>query len=687
MPAEVITAKPPVPPGPPIAKTVDTVAHDFGLDVADPYRWMEGSHNDDFATWLLAQGDWAAKQLAKLPGRDKLRARVTELGLGVTAVWGVQVAGDRMLYSTLPAGKQLAKLMVRDAKGDRVLIDPETLGTADTHASLNAYSISPDGKLVAYVIAMGGGEIGAMHVMDLATGKDLPEMAPPQPGADPFKGWVEKLHELGKPVDADITVLGRNPEATFKLAASELPGMWIAPDSQWMVVQSGGAHSETHVAVAKLSELDTKGTSKTPWREVADFPDGIEGAMEHGDRLYMATYKDAPNRKIISVPFAKPELAKARVEIPEDPDASLVNYTQARDAIYVVHNVNGRARLSRWPWKGKLEPIALPTDGWVHDLSSDPLKDGLTMQVEDWLHPGRYYRYEPKTKQLAPIALESKSDAVSDRVVAEEVEAASADGTKVPLTILHLKDIAFDGSHPTVVGAYAGYGVSQNPGFSATRLAWLERGGVLAVCHARGGGEKGKRWQDDGSHDKKLNGIRDLVACSQYLVDHKYTSTAKLGIEGGSMGGVIVGRALTERPDLFAAVHVAVGIVNPLRILAADNGANQVSELGDPSTEPGYKSILEMDPYTHVKAGTAYPAVIFTIGLNDKRVAPWMTGKMSARMMAATTSKKPILVRVEGDAGHGIGSTRDQAFAERADVWAFMLAAFGDPDFAPPADR
>jgi prolyl oligopeptidase len=184
-----------------------------------------------------------------------------------------------------------------------------------------------------------------------------------------------------------------------------------------------------------------------------------------------------------------------------------------------------------------------------------------------------------------------------------------------------------------------------------------------------------------------MNGIRDLIACSQYLVDHKYTSTAKLGIEGGSMGGVIVGRAMTERPDLFAAVHIGVGILNPLRILAADNGANQISELGDPATEAGYKSILEMDPYTHVKPATAYPAVIFTIGLNDKRVAPWMTGKMAARMLAATTSKKPILVRVEGDAGHGIGSTRDQAFAERADVWSFMLWAYGDPDFAPPAGR
>jgi prolyl oligopeptidase len=217
-------------------------------------------------------------------------------------------------------------------------------------------------------------------------------------------------------------------------------------------------------------------------------------------------------------------------------------------------------------------------------------------------------------------------------------------------------------------------------------MAWIERGGIFAVCHVRGGGEKGYHWQEDGSRERKMNGIHDLEACGDYLVEHGYTSRSHLAAQGGSMGGILVGRALTDRPDLFAAVHVAVGAVNPLRTLAAENGANQKVELGDPETEAGFRSIYAMDPYLHVQSGTAYPATIFTVGLNDKRVAPWMTGKMAAAMQTANASGKPVLVRIDDDAGHGVGSTRDQLFAERADVYAFLLAAMGDPDFQPAAE-
>jgi prolyl oligopeptidase len=380
--------------------------------------------------------------------------------------------------------------------------------------------------------------------------------------------------------------------------------------------------------------------------------------------------------------MAKPDLAQARVEIAEDPNATLAGMYGARDALYLLHQANGLARLSRWTWQGKATPIALPYAGWAPDLATDLAKDGITFQLEGWLRPGTYFAYNAAKKQVAATGLASSTNADVSMIVAEEVEATSADGTKVPLSILHRKDAALDGTHPTLLYAYGGYGSSQLPGFSASRVAWVERGGVYAIAHVRGGGEKGRRWQDDGSRDKKLTGVRDFIACAQYLVDTKYTSPQKLAAQGTSMGGVLVGRALTERPDLFAAVQLAVGIVNPLRILQAENGANQKGELGDPATEAGYRSIAEMDPYLHVKPGTAYPAVIFTIGLNDHRVAPWMTSKMAARLRAATTSKRPILIRVDTKAGHGVGSTREQGFAERADVWSFFLQTFGEPEFA-----
>ncbi len=670
---------------------------------------MEGVDNGELATWLRAQGDDAARQLAGLPGRDRLRTRVRELGMGVTAVFDVQLGGERIFYKVLPAGEQLANLAVRDRDGkDRVLVAPAQLGTPEAHVAVHAYSASPDGKLVAYVLATGGGELGALHVMDVATGKDLPDrieriwgegaaawlpdtsgffytqLPVPTPGVDPMSGQTARMHKLGQPVDKDIAILGREPTATMKLLPEEWPGLWAPRGTGYVMAFVGGAHSEQRVAIAKLTELDLTGASKTPWREVAGYADGVEGAVVHGDRLYFSSYKDAPNRRLLSVPLGKPDLAHARVELAEVPDEPLVGWNSARDAVYIVHRANGRARLSRWPWHGKPTPIALPLDGWIPDVATDLGRDGVVLQVEGWLAPGAYYRYDAKKNALAPIQLASTSSADGSALAVDEVEVKAPDGTGVPLTILHAKGIALDGSHPTLLYGYGAYGASQSPGFSAPRLAWLERGGVFAIAHVRGGGERGRRWQDDGSREHKMTGVRDFIACGQYLIDHGYTSAGKLAAQGASMGGILVGRAITEAPALFAAANVGVGFVDPVRLLAAENGANQKLELGDPETEAGYRSLLEMDPYQHVTPGHAYPAVIFTVGLNDHRVAPWMTAKMAARMRAATTSKRPIMVRVESDAGHGIGSTRDQAFAERADVWSFFLSVFGDPDFIAP---
>jgi prolyl oligopeptidase len=700
-PAVAPAPAPPPPAGPPVARTVDVVDHQFGLTVPDPYRWMEGIGNTEYTTWLAAQGAWAKTELAKLAKRDELFARIRELGLGLGAVYGVQIQAARTIYSELPAGAQLAKLMTRDGQTPRVLLDPEKLGTGDKHASLNAYSLSPDGKYVGYVIAMGGGEVGQVHVMDVATGKELADveepvwgefapgwlpdskaffyiqMVKPGEGGDPMQNMIARYHKLGDPVAKDVTILGREPDAPFKLLPQEFPGLWIEPSSPWVIAQVGGARSESRIAIAKVSELDLSGKGKTPWKIVAQYEDAVESVFPHDGRLWVSTYKDAPNRKLISVPLANPDLAKARVELAEDPQANLAEWSPARDGIYLVHDHGGLAQLSRMPWGGKPAPIALPEAGWASGMITDMKRDGATFSFNTWLKPGAYFAYDPKTKQVAATGLASTSKFIDAKIVATEVEAPSKDGAQVPLSILHYKDIALDGSHATLISGYAAYGSSTHPYFSTGRIAWLERGGVYAICHARGGGEKGHKWQDDGSREHKLNGIADVIACGEYLVAHHYTTPQHQAIEGGSMGGILMGRTLDERPDLFAAVHIAVGAVNPLRILAAENGANQIGELGDPSTEAGYKSILAYDPYLNVGPQTAYPAVIFTIGLNDHRVAPWMTGKMAARLRATTTSPHPILVRVEEDAGHGIGSTRDQGFAETADVWAFLLQQFG----------
>jgi prolyl oligopeptidase len=697
---------------PPGARSIDVTETLFGVTVSDPYRWMEagGKELDD---WLRAQGAYTEKVLASIGGREQLRARVRALGLGTSNAFGFKRAGGLIFYKEIGAGQQLPRLMVRGASGaGRVLVDPEALGSGRAHASVNSFAPSRDGTLVAYDLSLGGSEISEIHILDVATGKDLPEvipriwgeltaawlpdgkaffytqMAAPAEGVDPLLNMTVRLHRLGEQVGRDVTILAGDKAKGFPLRPEEFSAVWVPASGKWMIAGAGGAHNEIRVAVAPLASLDTTGAMKTPWRSVAEYADGIEKSDDvekvvdiHGDRLYLMTFHGAPNKRIVSVPLSEPVLAKAVVDVPEAKDAAIVSFVLASDALYVERMVSGRAEIDRRPWKGKPAIVALPYAGWVDELASDPQRDGVVLSIQGWTHPPALYAYSAQAKALEPTGIAATSNGDFKDIVTEEIEVASTDGTRVPLSILHQKEAMLDGSHPVIVFAYGGYGYSQTPSFDAARLAWLERGGVFAVCHVRGGGEKGYAWQVGGSHEHKMNGVRDFEACGQHLIDAKYTSGARLFGVTGSLGGVLVGRAITDRPELYAGVEIAAGLVNPLRILAAENGANQKVELGDPETRAGFTSILEIDPYQHVQAGTAYPAVLFTIGLNDYRVAPWMTGKLAARMLAANTSGKPVLVRVESDAGHGIGSTRDQEAAETADAYAFFLSIAGDPAF------
>jgi prolyl oligopeptidase len=264
-----------------------------------------------------------------------------------------------------------------------------------------------------------------------------------------------------------------------------------------------------------------------------------------------------------------------------------------------------------------------------------------------------------------------------------EVKAKSADGTMVPLSIVSKKGLALDGSHPTYLVGYGAYGITYDPYFSPTELAWLERGGVLAIAHVRGGGEYGEDWHRGGMLATKPHTVDDFIACGEYLIEHKYTSARRLSGEGTSAGGVTIGGAITRRPDLFGAALIRVGDSNSLRSETMESGPANIPEFGTVKTEEGFKALWAMDAYQHVKDRTPYPGVMLTTGSNDPRVAPWQAAKMTARLQAATSSGRPILLRVDYDAGHGLGSTKTQRDEERADEDAFLFWQLGVPEFQP----
>jgi len=664
---------------------------------------MEGNDNPELTGWLRVQGDWTHTYLARIPGRDALLARVRELGHATGVSDRARLVAGKLFYFETAAGEQLAKVMVREGGKARLVVEPAKFETAGHHASIDAFAASPDGNKLAFNVSSGGGEVAVVHVLDLATGNELAdriERVPgglavtwlpdssgffytqkvaEAPGVDPMLNPQARLHVLGRPADKDLTLLGSSLGGV-QIAANEWPTVVPTGSARWVLAAISGARSERRYVIAPVAAIDRSGRGHTPWQLVADYADGASEATIRGDRVYLLSYKGASNFRIVSVSAAHPDPAAARVEVAEDPHATLVKVAAARDALYLARSVNGTARLLRWAWRDQPAEVALPFDGWIGELDADPTRDGVLFSEEGWTRPPAYYTYDPGKRAVVPDALVTETNADYANIIAEEVEAVSGDGTRVPLSILRRKDVARDGARPAIVYGYAGYGVSINPSFSPTRLAWLERGGVFAACHGRGGGERGAAWHVDGAREHKMNGVHDFEACAQALIDARLSSPAHLFAQGGSMGGVLVGRAITDRPDLFAAANIAVGAVNPLRLLASKNGPTQIPEIGDPDTEAGFRALLAMDPYQHVVAA-AYPAAIFTIGLNDARVSPWETGKMAARMQAQTTSGRPVAIRIDGDAGHGPGSTRDQAFTERADVWSFFLAVSGDPAF------
>jgi prolyl oligopeptidase len=446
----------------------------------------------------------------------------------------------------------------------------------------------------------------------------------------------------------------------------------VAPGApRWVLAYGLGARPELRLAAVPLAQLG-RDARQTPWKPLAGYEDKIAWAEAYGDRAYLLSNRGAPNGQVVSVALSgRP--AGETVEIAESPDVVIEEVWAARDGLYTRERADGRGRVRRLPWKGKArqaEIVPLPLAGTLSSLRTDPRLDGALVSVEDWTHPRAYHRLV--AGKSTPTGLGVHVSLAQPETVAERLEARSADGTLVPLSVVRGADAPRDA--PTLLEAYGGYGVSFDPYFDPVRAAWIERGAVYAVCHVRGGGEKGRAWHEGGKGKHKLKGVQDFIACAEKLIELGYTSSPRLAASGTSMGGVLVGRALVERPELFGAVHIGVGITNPARLAHAPNGANQFAEVGSPDTKDGLAALVAMDPYLNTAERAAYPAVIFTVGLHDHRVAPWMSAKFAARLQAATTSGRPIVIRVDDEAGHGIGSTRDQALSTEADVWAFLLA-------------
>ncbi len=416
---------------------------------------------------------------------------------------------------------------------------------------------------------------------------------------------------------------------------------------------------------------------------MASAEDAVTGFAITGNTLntlYLLTHHNAPRYQVIAVPLDvanPPHLARATVVVPQS-DAVLEDLRVAGEYLLVREMKAGIGGLRRVPLAGGApEPVSLPDTGAILDWAGEPGSGVVYLATTAWTTAPRILRYDTARNAASDTGWLPSSAVDFGEIEAHEVEATAPDGERIPLSIIHRKGLARDGSHPTLLIGYGSYGISLPPFYMPQMLAWYERGGVMAVAHIRGGGEKGDEWHQAGRLLNKENTIQDFIACAEYLIDQGYTRPALLAGEGTSGGGIPSGGALVRRPDLFAAMVMRVAVTNALRFELTDNGPPNVMEFGGATTEDGFNGLLIIDSYLRVRDGMAYPAVLLTSGANDPRVVVWMAMKMAARLQAATSSGKPILLRLEEQAGHGMGSTRQQEDAELADKLAFLLWQFG----------
>lgn len=695
------TALPPTP-ARPVTETY------FGQSVTDPYRWLENTKLPEVQGWLKQQNAYARAKLAGIPGRDALLRRMKELDKGNVVVASVALAGERIFYFKREPGQETRKLYVRDSitAPERRLADADTLATKDIHFALDWFVPAIDGAVVAYGISVGGSEESVLHVLDASTGKDLGEsidraqFASPSwlPGSKTFLYTRQQKLSPDSPAFAKyqrskvyIHRLGADPEKDQPIFGFGYPGIQVAEDDLSFVAYDDScpyvfglvAHGVKNEITLYMAPLNSLNKAVLPWTKIVDVDDEVTGLAIHSNDLYLLTHKGASRFKILQLDLKNPNIAQAETAVPPS-DVVLKTLTSSSDALYVESMDGGPSRLQRLDYATrKLTTISLPFSGAVSELAASTVGTRVVFQLESWVRPPQCFQILSAEAAPTPTELQPMYNQDTSAYDSLEVKLPSKDGTLVPLSIIFKKGIKLDGSHPVDLDGYGAYGISITPAFSPQDIAWLEKGGVLAEAHVRGGGEYGEDWHTAGQKLTKQHTVDDFLACGQWLVDQHYTSPKLLNGEGTSAGGILIGGAVTQRPDLFSSAFIFVGDSDALRSETMVSGPANIPEFGTVKDPDGFKGLFAMDAYQHVKTGTAYPAVLLTGGANDPRVEVWESAKMAARLQAATSSGKPVLLRVAYDEGHGIGSTRSQRLAVRADAWAFALWQDGIAGFQP----
>jgi prolyl oligopeptidase len=677
----------PLPP-PSRVETVTETVH--GVRIDDPYRWLEQGDGEEVRGWVEAQNGYTRASLESRPGRGVVRDRISRL-LAIGTLGTPVPRGGLLFYTKREgAGQNQPILYVRagDSGADRVLVDPNRL-SADGTAALDWWFPSEDGALLAYGVSTGGDEKSTLRVLKVATGEPLPDTIPhtrycsvawlpdnsgfyytryPAPGEVPagqenYNRHVF-LHRLGSDPKSDPRIFGaeRKPEEMIEIG--------ISPEGRWLLITVHEGWNRTDLYAL---ELAAAGRPPVP---IAEGLDAIFAGEAIGDTLYLMSNLEAPRYRLFAVDLKEPQRARWRLLIPER-DSVLNQAVYAGGRIVAHYLKDASSRVVVFDRDGReVREVGLPALGTVDTITGHRDGGAAWFGFSSFTVPPAVYRHEVASGKTA-LWQQVKAEVDLSAFEVRQTFYPSKDGTRVSIFLVHRKGIRKDGANPTLLYGYGGFNVTQTPVFSRGVVLWLERGGVYAMANLRGGGEFGEAWHRAGMRDRKQNVFDDFVAAGEWLIREKYTRPDRLAIQGGSNGGLLVGAALTQRPDLFRAVLCAVPLLDMVRYHHFQIAKLWIPEYGSADDPEAFRWLHAYSPYHRVREATRYPAVLLTTAESDSRVDPMHARKMAARLQAATASGLPVLLRTETRAGHGAGKPVAKMIDEQTDAWTFLLWQLG----------
>jgi prolyl oligopeptidase len=674
----------------PVSKKVDQVDDYHGTKVMDPYRWLENADAEDTKAWVETQNKVTFAYLNEIPAREQIKQRLTKL-------WNYErfgtpfSEGGRYFYSKNNGLQNQSVLYTAETLSatPRVLLDPNTLSTDGTVA-LSGLAISEDGKLMAYGLSTAGSDWQEWRVRDIATGKDLPDTIkwvkfsgaswtrdgkgffysrynePKEATKLADTNFYQKLyyHRIGTTQSEDVLVYERPDVKEFGFGGE------VTEDGRYLIINVWkGTEKNNRVYYKDLSAKEAEVV-----KLLDDFDASYGFIGNEGPVFWFQTDLAAPRSKVIAIDTRNPD-RKNWKDVIGQASETLQNVSVINNSLVASYLKDAHTKVKIYGLDGKLvRDVELPGIGTASGFGGEREDKETFYSFTGFTTPATIYRYDLMSGK-STIFRQPKVDFNPGDYETKQVFYTSKDSTRIPMFITHKKGLKLDGTNPTFLYGYGGFNVPMVPGFSVSNVVWMEMGGVYAVANLRGGGEYGEDWHQAGMKLKKQNVFDDFIAAAEWLIKNKYTTSKKLAIGGGSNGGLLVGAAITQRPELFGAALPAVGVMDMLRFHKFTIGWGWVSDYGSSENPEEFKALYAYSPYHNIKAGTCYPPTLVTTADHDDRVVPGHSFKFAAAMQAAQACANPVLIRIETKAGHGAGKPISKVIEEIADRWGFLVRA------------